>query len=153
TSVHVFCSASDPRGRDYVQRCGGEETTLLLSRGRISKYHNEPILNEPPFQSSCFPWDVTYTSGSNETITPRITGDDINRLNATEGLCLVEGGPNSGFTRLCHPVFVRAPHFCTAEEHRRYAAFRWPAANRFCITNNPRCDHIAQPIAPQVTRH
>lgn len=123
TSIRVFFSATDPTGRAYLSLVSGEFKRTLRGRGKSVTETPQGV-------------NVGESSQSSEAISPRLSQEDINYLNATEGLCIVEASPKSGYTRLHHPAFVRTPFFCTAKQFDAYTRTPWPAANRFTVQNN-----------------
>ena len=107
TSVRVHFSATDPLARDYITRSSGEAVRIV--RGRADTVTQFEFGHQ----------NVGVSHQRQEQIVPRYTQDDVNRLNATPGLCLFEATPKAGFTRLNHPVFVRAPFTMSAAEYQR----------------------------------
>jgi hypothetical protein len=134
TAVRIQFSATSPLARDNITRTAGE--SVRITRGRAD------TVTEVSDRGT----NTGVTHRQQEEFVPRYTQDDINRLNATPGLCLVECTPKSGFTRLNHPVFVRAPFTMSQAEYRRRQEMPWPAPNRFTVINNP-----AQTEAPEAT--
>lgn len=122
TSVRIFLSASDLAAREYLPKASGETSRILCGAGTS--------VTESGVGTS-----VGHSTSLQQTIMPRIGMEEINLLNATEGLCIVEAAPKSGFTLLNHPAFVMAPYFCSPQEHNRLSEILWPFPNEFTLTN------------------
>jgi hypothetical protein len=134
TSLRVFFSATDAAGRKYLSDASGEDK-------RIVQGEAETITDGANGVS------VGTTQSSQELITPRLRGEEVNWVNAHEGICVVEASPQCGFTLLNHPVLVRTPYFCSKHEYDDYSKIAWPAGKDFSVTNPGESDGNSDPGA------
>jgi hypothetical protein len=131
TAVKLWLGVKDREGAEYLIRASGEATRKLKSRGSSS--------GTGPGGSR-----EGESVGEREVITPRITTEDILRVNADPNLAIIEAAPHRGFTKLTGPTIVKLLPSITESEYRRYESTPWPEPDGITTI---RADDIPPPPA------
>src|SRR5262249_55503724 len=94
TAVKVFLNVFDEEGQDFLIRNSGETTRLLEAAGSTET-------DGPSGRGT------GKSRARHETIVPRLTREDIKRVNADPSLAIVCVSPPRGFSNLQGPTIVR----------------------------------------------
>lgn len=113
TSVRMACSAMDEQSRRYFTLASGEKIYIREATSESTTHSDLGVTR-------------TRSRSLSEYLGTALTQNDLNRLNATPGLVLVEATPHSGFTRLNRPVLVRMPFAIPPDWFKYYSEYPPP---------------------------
>lgn len=143
TSVRMACSAMDEQSRRYFTLASGEKVYIREATSESTTHSDLGVTR-------------TRSRSLSEYLGTALTQNDLNRLNATPGLVLIDANPHTKFTRLNRPALVRMPFAISPADFKYYSEYPppepQPGATIRVMAPEAAPEPTAEPAPPIETR-